>query len=1024
MKRRAFWRTFFLCFTLALGLLVFAGPRKAQAANDSPVYYVYINGCYLGEGDGADGLYYVGTSETDGYVTKDSSADWNARYIPSSGRLILRNYRGGKIVCLPAHTMQNFDIQLQGNSFITETSSNGSYGVGIQISSPNVKTVITSAEQEHGTLTINVYNTSVPCYGINCCVSGTGSEGVYVQGTANVMITAAGRCGFGIWAGGTVGVLERASVNITAKYNKNASNDFSAAVYSKTGNLDISTTGGVSIESVARDEHKHSGYGFAFYSDSNSGCLNCSPKDFPYVSLSAVGYHAKVSNRTSVMDSTYYNLEKTTKQTGITEGLLLQFTNTEQLPIVGAIFPDPSFRSYVRNKYDGNSDGILSDSERLYIKTITIEDDADSRLYNDAYSLVGIERFENLIRLIWDPDASEQGAARGNLIELDLRSNKELKSVTVRNTRLRELYVSYLSKLTWLDCTDNFLHGPTLSGLTSLTDLLMYDNLLTNINVSAIPNLSYLDVGENRLETLDVSWNTNLRFLYCQNNKLESLDVTNLTALEQLTCSGNLFTTLDLSQNTALEWLSCNNSCLTSLDVSKNTELYALDCSHSDSLKSMTLGTNGNLARLRLFDSANLVAVNISSCKNLKNAVLNGTRKDLTEDGCDFVQYGIYDETDYAVNCVDADLGTVLIYKKPGTVYAAAGDEKTLSIRIVGNGTVCFRWQYRTSSSDSWKNCDSSMTGYNKKDLKITATLDKNGYQYRCRVKNLNGTYGYGPVSTLHVIGIKTQPKGVSAYVGQSATFSVKAVGSNLTYTWQFSKDSGKTWTGWGEGSSLKIAVKDYRNGYRFRCVITEPHGVTVTSSAAKLTVKPKIVTQPTAKSAYVGATAKFTVEATGAGLKYRWQVSKDSGSTWKDVTSANEGYNKATLKLVVKADWNGYRYRCHITDANGKTLDSSGVKLTVKPKITKQPSAASAAVGATAKFSVTATGAGLKYRWQVSKDGGSTWKNVTSANEGYNKATLKLVVKAEWNGYRYRCVVTDANGATVTSSDAKLTVN
>ncbi len=1031
MKRRAFWRTFFLCFTLALGLLVLGRPGKVQAEEpNGPVYYVYINGYYLGEGDGAQGLYYVGTSDTTGYVTSDASANWTARYVPSSGRLDLRNYRGGKIVCLPAHTKQNFDIKLEGDSFITETSSNDSYGVGLQISSANVQTVITSAEQEHGTLTINVYNAAVPCYGINCCASGTGSEGVYVQGTANVMITAAGKCGFGIWSGGTVGVFERASVNITAKYNQNASSSFSAAVYSKTGNLDISTSGSVSIESVARDNHKHSGYGFAFYGEASSACLNCSPKDFPYVSLSAVGYHAKVSNRTSVLERDYYNLEKTVKQTGVTEGLLLQFTNTDSLPIVGAVFPDPSFRAYVKNKYDGNRDGMLSESERLYIKTITIEDDADSCLYNDAYSLVGIEKFTNLIRLIWDPDASGQGAARGNLLELDLRSNKELKSVTVRHTRMRELYVSYLSNLTWLDCTDNALHGPTLSGLTSLANLLLYDNLLTNINVSAIPNLDYLDVGKNVLQTLDVSWNTSLRYLYCDDNNLESLDVSTLTAMTDLRCGGNPFTTLDLSKNTALSWLSCPNNCLDTLDVSKNTELSALDCSHSDSLKTLTLGSNPNLARLRLFDSVNLVTVNVSGCSKLKSAATNGIRKELTEDGWDFLQYGVYDDSDYAVYCIDADPGTVLIYKRPVTAYVKEGTQKTFSVRAVSGGSMVYRWQYRTSSSGTWKNCSSSVTGYNKKDLKITATIDKNGYQYRCRIKNKDGSYGYSPIATLYVLGIKTQPSNVSGTVGQTVSISVAATGKGLKYRWQVSKDGGSTWknvTSANEGynkATLKLVIKADWNGYRYRCVVTDAKNNTVNSGSAKLTVKPKITKQPTAKSAYVGATATFTVEATGAGLKYRWQVSKDSGSTWKDVTSANEGYNTATLKLKVKAEWNGYRYRCHITDANGKTLDSTGVKLTVKPKITKQPSAASAAVGATAKFSVTATGAGLTYRWQFSKNGGSTWYNVTSANEGYNTATLKLVVKAAWNGYRYRCVVTDANGATVTSSAAALTVN
>ena len=271
---------------------------------------------------------------------------------------------------------------------------------------------------------------------------------------------------------------------------------------------------------------------------------------------------------------------------------------------------------------------------------------------------------------------------------------------------------------------------------------------------------------------------------------------------------------------------------------------------------------------------------------------------------------------------------------------------------------------------------------------------------------------------------VTAQPADASGYANSNVTFSVEASGRELSYKWEYKKTaSAASWTTWGSGQTLTVAVKEARNGYLFRCRITDVYGNQVTSAAAKLTVKPKITAQPKAVSAYVGATAQFSVTATGAGLQYRWQVSKDEGETWKNVTDQNEGYNTSVLKLKVKDAWNGYRYRCRIEDANGKSVRSTGVKLTVKPKITSQPAAVSAYVGSTAVFTVKATGAGLQYRWQVSKDEGATWKDVTSANEGYNKATLKPVVKDSWNGYRYRCRITDANGKTLYSAGAELTV-
>ena len=98
----------------------------------------------------------------------------------------------------------------------------------------------------------------------------------------------------------------------------------------------------------------------------------------------------------------------------------------------------------------------------------------------------------------------------------------------------------------------------------------------------------------------------------------------------------------------------------------------------------------------------------------------------------------------------------------------------------------------------------------------------------------------------------------------------------------------------------------------------------------------------------------------------------------------------------------------------------SSAVTLTILPAITGQPKNTSAAAGGTAKFTVTATGAGLKYQWQYQYPGES-WKN--SGYASAKTAVLSVPALSKYNGLKYRCVVTDANGKTVTSSAATLTV-
>jgi hypothetical protein len=89
-------------------------------------------------------------------------------------------------------------------------------------------------------------------------------------------------------------------------------------------------------------------------------------------------------------------------------------------------------------------------------------------------------------------------------------------------------------------------------------------------------------------------------------------------------------------------------------------------------------------------------------------------------------------------------------------------------------------------------------------------------------------------------------------------------------------------------------------------------------------------------------------------------------------------------------------------------------------PAITTQPAPQTVCAGATATFSVTATGTNLRYQWQVSTDKGSKWSNV-----GTNSSILRITnVTATANGYLYRVIVSGACSPAVTSSRAGLTVN
>lgn len=88
---------------------------------------------------------------------------------------------------------------------------------------------------------------------------------------------------------------------------------------------------------------------------------------------------------------------------------------------------------------------------------------------------------------------------------------------------------------------------------------------------------------------------------------------------------------------------------------------------------------------------------------------------------------------------------------------------------------------------------------------------------------------------------------------------------------------------------------------------------------------------------------------------------------------------------------------------------------------ITKQPVSTVAKIGKKATFTVTATGTGLKYQWQILTKGSTTWKNSGSA--GNTTDTLIASIDNNWRGAKVRCIVTDANGNREISNEAAIYV-
>ena len=179
---------------------------------------------------------------------------------------------------------------------------------------------------------------------------------------------------------------------------------------------------------------------------------------------------------------------------------------------------------------------------------------------------------------------------------------------------------------------------------------------------------------------------------------------------------------------------------------------------------------------------------------------------------------------------------------------------------------------------------------------------------------------------------------------------------------------------------------------------------------------EPAITKQPADVNAAIGETAVFAVEANGKQLSYQWQYQE--GNVWKNSTAS--GCRTAQLSITAKNTLDGVPYRCIVTDSNGEFEISETAVFHVDVKITKQPANASVTIAQKAVFTVEASGAGtLSYQWQYYT--GSAWKNSQASDA--KTSSLSLNVKAEYDGYQYRCIVTSPNGTSAASEAAQINI-
>ncbi len=296
------------------------------------------------------------------------------------------------------------------------------------------------------------------------------------------------------------------------------------------------------------------------------------------------------------------------------------------------------------------------------------------------------------------------------------------------------------------------------------------------------------------------------------------------------------------------------------------------------------------------------------------------------------------------------------------------------------------------------------------------------------------------------------QPVNNTICSGNNASFFISATGTNLTYQWQESTDGGLVWNSITDGGTnptytgvttteltLTNVPVEY-NTHKYRCVVFGTCRPDAISNFVILNVgstSSPVTMQPIDQQLSDECSANFNISTLGYGITLQWQESSDGGNTWKYVTDGGtnpvySGSTSANLSLSnVPMYFNNYKYRCIISNACGPNITSNSATLATNTSaaILSQPSNSSVYAGQNTSFSITTSGGGFTFQWQVSIDGGNSWSNIINGGSnplysGTNTSTLSLLnVPISCNNYKYRCVITHLCRDGATSEAATLSV-
>jgi beta-galactosidase len=294
-----------------------------------------------------------------------------------------------------------------------------------------------------------------------------------------------------------------------------------------------------------------------------------------------------------------------------------------------------------------------------------------------------------------------------------------------------------------------------------------------------------------------------------------------------------------------------------------------------------------------------------------------------------------------------------VIILQPASTAATSGQPATFTVTATGTAPMTFQWNRNGAA----------IAGATAANYTTPATTSAdNNVQFTVKITNGLGSATSSAAALTVVapaaVAITSQPANRTAFVGQTAQFSVVATGSpTLTYQW---RKNGTAIVGATAATYTTPVLTAADSGASYTVVVTNPVNA-VTSAAGVLTVNPAvaptITQQPVSVSVRANDPVSFSVVASGtAPFTYQWQYN-----------GANIiGANGPTYTIAQAQNGDAGKYTVGVSNAAGGVA-SAAATLTIAPPGTNlalhQPATGSSTQGGGLE-ATNATDGDLTTRW------------------------------------------------------------